>query len=212
MKKYPQTKRDIEERVFQKTEEDREIARQFGKEFFDGDRRYGYGGFSYHPRFWTDVVQDMAEYYKLSDKSKLLDVGCAKGFMLYDFKQALPKIQIRGIDISRYAIDNSKEEIKNFLSVGNARDLGEFGNKEFDLVISINTIHNLPPEECKKSLKEIQRVGKKAFITVDAWRNSEEEEKMHKWNLTAKTYMHVDDWKVFFREAGYLGDFYWFIP
>ncbi len=211
MEKYPRTKRNIDEREEQKTEEDRAIAKKFGKEYFDGDRRHGYGGYSYHPRFWTGVVKDMIEYYGLTEESRILDVGCGKGFMLYDFKKALPGITVRGIDISQYAIDNAMEDVKPFLQVGNAKDLGMFKDKEFDLVVSITTVHNLKLEECKQVIKEIQRVEKNAFITVDAWRNDKEKERMHKWNLTAETYMHVDDWKRLFGEVGYTGDYYWFI-
>ena len=116
MEKYPRTKRNIDERGNEKTEEDRAIARKFGREFFDGERRHGYGGFSYHPRFWTGVVQDMVNHYKLTEKSKILDVGCGKGFMLYDFKKALPSITVRGIDISEYAIENAMEDMKPYLS------------------------------------------------------------------------------------------------
>jgi hypothetical protein len=212
MRNYPQTKRDLSKRIEEKTEEDRKIARQFGKEFFDGDRRHGYGGFNYHPRFWTGVIRDIIEHYNLDNNSKVLDVGCAKGFMLYDFKMAIPSITIKGIDISDYAINNGKQEIKNFLSVGDAKDLNKFRDKEYDLVISINTVHNLPLEECKQSLTEIERVGRNAFITVDAWKSDAGRKRMDAWNLTGRTYMHVDDWKKLFDEVGYTGDYYWFIP
>ena len=212
MKNYPQAKRNLDKRLEEKTEKDRILARKFGKEFFDGKRRCGYGGFYYHPRFWTEVVNDMIEYYGLTKKSKILDIGCAKGFMLYDFKLALPQISLKGIDISKYAIENCLKDMKPFVSVGNANDLSEFKDKEFDLVTSITTIHNLPINECKQSLKDIQRIGKKAFITVDAWSNDEERKRMHIWNLTAKTYMHVKDWKKLFTDVEYKGDYYWFIP
>ena len=211
MQKYPRTQRqiDLKEKV---TFEQMKIARRFDKEFFDGDRMYGYGGHNYHKRFWTDVVRDFVSHYRLTEKSKILDIGCAKGFMLYDFTQAVPEITVRGIDISQYAIDNAKPEIKPYLSVGNANDLSDFIDKEFDLAVSITTIHNLPLEECKQSLKEIQRVSRNAFITVDAWRTEEEKERMGAWNKTALTYMHVDAWKKLFDETGYKGDYYWFIP
>jgi SAM-dependent methyltransferase len=212
MAQYPRTKRNLDERAEQKTKEDRAIAKKFGEEFFDGDRRHGYGGYNYHPRFWTDVVQDMIKHYRLTNKSKILDVGCGKGFMLHDFKKALPGIIIHGIDISKYAIENAMEDMKPFLSVGNAKDLSMFKDKEFDLVVSINTVHNLHLEGCKQALREIQRVGKNAFIVNDAWRNDEEQERMQIWNLTAETYMHVDDWKKLFDEVGYRGDYYWFFP
>jgi len=212
MSKYPQTNRDLNGRVLQRKEEDKHLARQFGKDFFDGERSCGYGGYNYHPRFWTGVVKDMAEFYSLTNKSKILDVGCAKGFMLYDFSQLLQGVTLKGLDISDYAITNSKEEMKSFLSVGDAKDLSKFKDKEFDLVVSITTVHNLPLEECKMALREIQRVGKNAFITVDAWKNNEEKERMFKWNLTAKTLMSTDDWKRLFKEENYTGDYYWFIP
>ena len=212
MSKYPKSKRNPEERGEQKTLENRSIAKKFDKEFFDGNRKYGYGGYSYHPRFWTEVVKDIIKFYNLKNNSKILDVGCAKGFMLHDFKKILPDLTVRGIDISEYAIENSIEDIIPFVKVGDAKDLSEFQDNEFDLIISITTIHNLPLEECKQAIKEIQGVGKNAFITVDAWRTNEQKQRMLNWNLTAKTFMSVDDWKKLFKEVGYTGDYYWFIP
>ena len=212
LKHYPKPKRNTQDRALNKTDEDRSIARKFDKEFFDGDRKHGYGGFSYNPRFWEPVIPDFINRYHLNSKSKILDVGCAKGFMLYDFLRLIPGIEVKGIDISSYAIENSKSEVKQFLKVANAKEL-PFEDDYFDLVISINTIHNLEEKECSISLKEINRVTKKnAFITVDAFRNSEEEKKMYEWNLTAKTIMSVDQWKNFFRTNNYDGDYYWFIP
>lgn len=208
---YPRSKRPVEERGKLITEEHRKIARQFGKEFFDGDRLYGYGGYSYHPRFWQLTVKRFRDHYKLNENARILDVGCGKGFMLHDFKELMPDIDIAGIDISQYAIDNAMETVAPYLQVGDAKEL-PFPDNSFDLVISINTVHNLKPEECKQACREIQRVSRAhAFLTVDAWRNEKEKEQMLKWNLTALTYMHVDDWKKLFAEAGYKGDYYWFI-
>lgn len=208
---YPQSKRPIDERGSLITEEHRKIARQFGKEYFDGERLYGYGGYSYHPRFWQDTVKRFRDYYQLSETASVLDVGCAKGYMLYDFKELIPNMIIAGIDISEYAIENAKEEVKQNIKIGNAKEL-PFDDNSFDLVISINTIHNLSLEECKQALCEIQRVTRKyAFITVDAWRTDEERERLLKWNLTALTYMHVNEWKKLFEEICYKGDYYWFI-
>lgn len=208
---YPRTKRPIEERAGAITEERRKIAGQFGREFFDGDRLYGYGGYYYHPRFWQATVKRFQDYYHLSDHASVLDVGCAKGFMLHDFKQLVPNLTVAGIDISEYAIENAIETVKPFLRVCNAKQL-PYEDDSFDLVISINTLHNLPLEECKQVLREIHRVSRKrAFITVDAWRTEEERERLMKWNLTALTCMHVDGWKKLFEDVGYTGDYYWFI-
>ena len=132
--------------------------------------------------------------------------------MLYDLQQLIPEMTLRGLDISEYAIENAKPEVKDLLSIGNAKTL-PFDDDSFDVVMSINTIHNLAEAECAQALKEIERVSRgKAFITVDAYRNDEEKERMLEWALTAKTIMHVDDWKQFFADNGYSGDFYWFIP
>jgi len=208
---YPRSKRPIEERANLITEKHRAIAREFGREFFDGERLYGYGGYHYHPRFWQATVRRFRDHYHLPEGASVLDVGCAKGFMLHDFKELMPKLTIAGIDISRYAIENAIVTAKPFLCVADARAL-PFKDKSFDLVISITTIHNLPREDCKRALREIQRVSRRhTFITVDAWRNEEEHQRMEQWNLTALTYMHVDDWKKLFKEAGYTGDYYWFI-
>ncbi len=209
---YPKTKRAVETRAAEKTEENRRIGRMFDREYFDGDRRYGYGGFFYHPRFWQPVVKTFQDYYGLTSRSKILDVGCAKGFMLYDFTQLIPGITVSGIDISGYAIENAKEEIKPFVKVGDAREL-PFEDKSFDVVIAINTIHNLKRDDCKKALREIERVSSHGkFVTVDAYRTDEERRRMDMWNLTALTYMSIDEWKEFFAEAGYVGDYFWFIP
>ena len=211
LKNYPRTKRDPGARGATKTEEDRAIARQFGKDFFDGDRKYGYGGYSYNSRFWQPVVPDFIEFYSLDKNSSILDIGSGKGFMLYDFLQLLPGVKVQGIDISEYAIENSLEEIKEFQQVADARDL-PFEDDSFDLAISINTLHNLERDECALGLREAQRVSKDTFITVDAYSNEQERIDMDAWNLTALTFMHVDEWKTFFKEEGYSGDYYWFIP
>lgn len=212
LENYPRTKRNVKERGETKTETDRATARKFGKEFFDGERRHGYGGFNYNPRFWQPVVPTFQRHFNLKAGSKVLDVGCAKGFMLHDFATLIPGIKVAGIDVSSYAIEQALEQVKPYVQTADARKL-PYADKSFDLVISINTVHNLEKEELAKALKEIERVSKgNSFITVDAYRNDEEKEAMYAWNLTAKTIMHVDEWKAFFKKVGYTGDYYWFIP
>ena len=212
LKNYPKTVRDVKARGVEKTEEDRSIARKFGKDFFDGDRKNGYGGYNYHPRFWQPVIPTFQDHFGLSSNTSILDVGCGKGFMLCDISELIPGIKVKGIDISEYAIENAMEEMKPHIQVANALDL-PFEDNSFDVVISINTIHNLARDECSMALKEVQRVSKEgSFVTLDAYNNLQEKELMKAWNLTAKTMMHVDEWKLFFKEVSYDGDYYWFIP
>jgi ubiquinone/menaquinone biosynthesis C-methylase UbiE len=212
LRNYPKTKRDVNARGQQKCENDRNVARQFGREFFDGDRKHGYGGYFYQPRFWQPVIPDFIDHFKLDPTSWVLDVGCAKGFMLHDLAAMIPDIHISGLDISCYAVDNAMEDVRDRIVVGNAHML-PWENNSFDAVISINTIHNLERDECAQALREIERVSRgKSFITVDAYRNAEERKLMEAWNLTAKTMMHVDEWVRFFHQVGYTGDYYWFIP
>jgi SAM-dependent methyltransferase len=212
MVNYPRSKRNVDARGAEKTPEDRALARQFGKAFFDGDRSHGYGGFSYHPRFWQPVIPAFVKHFGLDKQSSLLDIGCAKGFMLHDIKQAMPDMALAGIDISDYAIEHAMEDVKELVQVGNAIQL-PFEDNSFDVCISITTLHNLEREPLAQALLEIERVSKKgSFITVDAYRNDKEKQRMEAWNLTAKTMMHVDEWKQFFKQVGYTGDYYWFTP
>jgi len=212
MVKYPRSKRNVEARGQEKTEADRALARQFGKDFFDGDRRHGYGGFSYHPCFWEPVIPTFQSHWGLHAGSSLLDVGCAKGFMLHDLRRLIPGITVAGVDVSEYAIENAHPDAKPFLRVADARAL-PFPDQSFDVVIAINTLHNLDRDDCAVALREVGRVARHgAFLTVDAYRDEAERERMMAWNLTAKTILHVEEWKAFFAEAGYTGDYYWFMP
>ena len=212
LKKYPKTKRDLSKRGNEKTEEDRIIARRFDKEFFDGDRKNGYGGYYYNSKFWTEVVKDLNNFYKLKNGSKILDIGCGKGFMLFDFMKLNPNFVLEGIDISDYAITNAVPEVKKFLKVGDAKSL-PYEDNSFDLVISINTTHNLEINQCKKALSEMERVSRKdKYLIVDAYSNEIEKDRIFAWNLTAKTILSTNEWISLFEEAGYKGHYYWFEP
>lgn len=208
--KYPRVVRDAAARALKKTPEDIAIARQFGKDFFDGERRHGYGGYSHDRRRWGGVVADMVSAY--GDPVSVLDVGCAKGNLLASFYEYyVGQVAVAGLDVSRYAIENAIEGMKPWLIVGDAREL-PWAAKSFDLVVSVNTLHNLEREGVIQALQEIERVGKDAYITVDAYRNEEERRRMFDWNLTALTILHVDEWKSLFKEAGYTGDYGWWLP
>ena len=211
MSRYPVTQRNsiINERV-KVSDSDRKIAQRFDKEYFDGPRRLGMGGYSYDSKFFTPVVEDIIKYYGLTDESSILDVGCAKGFMLHDFKVALPSCTIAGLDISKYCLDNSMEDVKPFLKHGSCNRL-PYKDNSFDLVISIATIHNLNIDGVKESLKEIMRVTKKhAFIKVNGYHTQKECDSLNNWNLVAKTILHVNESTSIFNKVGYKGDYYWF--
>jgi ubiquinone/menaquinone biosynthesis C-methylase UbiE len=156
-------------------------------------------------------VKRIRDHYRLAENASVLDVGCGKGFVLHDFKELMPNLTVAGIDISPYALENAMESVKPFLQLGNAKAL-PFPDHSFDLVLAINTLHNLPLPECKQAIREVQRVARRhAFIVVDAWRTEEERDRLERWVLTALTYMHADDWKKLFAEVGYTGDYYWTI-
>ena len=210
LKFYPQSNRPIDDRGNLITEQDRAIARKFDVEYFDGDRLTGYGGYNYSPRFWTDTVAHIKDFYHLDDNSKILDIGCAKGFMMHDLSLLIPGAEIKGVDVSNYAKENAIESMQDNIVVANANNL-PFPDNYFDLVIAINTLHNLPLIDCKQAFREINRVTKNSsFVMNDAWRDAKGKQSMLKWNLTALTYMSCDDWKELFKEVDYKGDYYWF--
>ena len=211
MARSPRSKRPIAQRGRVVTDADRQLSRQFGRDYFDGDRMHGYGGYQYHPRFWTDTVALIRDHYRLADDASVLDVGCAKGFMLRDFQQLMPAARLQGVDISTYAIESAHPDVKELLSVADARSL-PFADASFDLVTSINVAHNFDLDGCAKAILEVQRVAKEqAFVVVDAWRSEEERVALNQWVLTCVTAMHVDDWKAFFDRIGYRGDYTWTI-
>ena len=183
------------------------VAKKFGKDYWDGDRKYGYGGYRYDGR-WRKLAQALADHYRLKATDRVLDVGCGKGFLLYELTQVVPGIQIVGIDISRYAIDHAKKEVKPFLRVGDARRL-PYKNSSFDLILSINVLHNFENFDLDKSLKEIERVGKgnKKYIVVDSYRNDSEKVNLMYWQLTCESFYTPQAWAWIFKKSGYRGDF-----
>lgn len=206
MYKYPKQKNRLLERAAP-SEEDKLIAKKFDKEYFDGDRKHGYGGFEYNQKFWKETVDIFIETYSLNENSSVLDVGCGKGFMMADFLKAIPKLNIVGVDISNYAIKNSHELARSKVQVANCLNL-PYKDKSFDLVISINTIHNLDVSGCLKSIKEIERVKKhKSYIVVDGWKTDEERMDLESWVLTAATVLSTSAWEKLFQKAGYTGDY-----
>ncbi len=194
----------VEREIGNRTEENRKIARRFDKEFFDGERANGYGGYTDGGRYRPIALRLML-HYGLWKPARVLDVGCAKGYLVNDLRQL--GVIAEGIDVSAYAISKAND----CCFIGNAKKL-EYDNKAFDLAVSITTIHNLGRDDCATALQELVRVSEHQYVTVDAWRTNEERKRMEAWNLTAKTMMRVDDWIQFFEEVGYTGDYGWFIP
>lgn len=208
--RYPKIKRPIEERS-QASLEDRRLSKRFGKEYFDGTRQQGYGGYVYDGR-WRPVVQRFIEHYGLNPHSSILDVGCAKGFMLHDFRESLPGVRVAGVDISEYALSQAMESVKPFLARADCSAL-PFPDRSFDLAISIATLHNPKLPGVKKALRELERVSRKhKFIKVGAWRNEEEKKRLNEWNVVAHTFMSCAEWEALFQTVGYTGDYTWFTP
>lgn len=189
------------------TDEDKRLSKQFGFDYFDGERQHGYGGYFYHPRFWSQVAVDIRDTYGLKSSAQILDIGCAKGFLLYDLAELITDANLVGIDISEYALSNAKPHERVSLARANAHSL-PFSDNSFDLVLSINTVHNLPRNLAIKAISEMQRVScGDAFVMVDGWRTDSERRDLEEWVLTAETVLSVDDWIDLFCEAGYTGDF-----
>lgn len=188
-----------------------EVARRFDFDYWDGDRRYGYGGYRYDGR-WQAVAQRLADHYALQPGATILDVGCAKGFLLHDLKAAVPGAQVKGLDISSYAIEHAMEDVKDDLTVGTAAKL-PYEDHSFDLVVSINTLHNLRVADLDAALREIERVGRGAmYVVVDTFRNEREKVNLLYWQLTCQCFYMPEDWEWWFARTGYSGDhgFVWF--
>jgi protein-L-isoaspartate(D-aspartate) O-methyltransferase len=207
MKLHKSTSRDYVRRVIEHDKaESAEIAIKFGQEYWDGERHLGYGGYSYDGR-WRSVAQAMVDHYQLRPGSRILDVGCGKGFLLYEFAQVLEGVEVAGIDISDYAIRHAKEEVKPFLKAGTATSV-PYPDHHFDYVVSVNTLHNLYNYELWDALREIERVGKGAkHIVIESYRNEREKANLLYWQLTCRTFWSPPEWEWFFKQAGYTGDY-----
>ena len=206
-KLHKSTKRNYLQRMINKKILCVREAKKYGFNYWDGNRKYGYGGYKYIEGRWIPVAKKIIKYYRLNNNSKLLDVGCGKGFLLYEIKKLLPKIKVYGFDISKYAISRSKSEIKNDLFVHDARKRFPFKNKKFDLVISLGCLHNFKIYDLEKSLKEISRVGKKQYIMVESFRNDKELFNLQCWALTAETFFHTVEWEWALKKFNYRGEY-----
>lgn len=207
---HKSTKRDYLSRVNDSDypkEKASKLAKKFDFDYWDGDRRICYGGYKYIPGRWEKVARKMIKHYKLNSNSKILDIGCGKGYLLYEFTKLIPEIKIFGLDISKYAVKNSKKEVSNFIKLGNATIL-PYESNFFDLVISINTLHCLNSYELDSALREMERVGKlNKYLCVESYRNEKEKVNLLYWQVTCEAFNNPKAWKWWFKSTGYTGDY-----
>jgi len=204
---HTSTKRDYLARMIDDKAHCMEIAKQYGKDYWDGDRRYGYGGYQYMPGRWKPVAEKLIKTYSLNSKSKVLDIGCGKGYLLYEMKLLIPDLDIVGIDSSDYGLENAKEEVKSFISKCKAESKLSYEDKEFDLVISLGTFHNLRISELKIALSEMDRVGRQGYLMLESYRNEKELFNLQCWALTAESFFDKDEWIWLYNNFGYRGDY-----
>ena len=204
---HKKTKRNYLERMINNKVKCMTISKKYGYEYWDGNRKFGYGGFKYIPGRWEQVAKKFIKRYKLNNKSKILDLGCGKGFLLYEIKKILPKILIKGLDISNYGLKNSKKEISKYLFRGDLKKRLKFKSKEFDFVFSINTLHNLEINYLIQAIEEIQRVGKKHFICSESYKNDKELFNLQCWALTCESFFSKKEWIWILKKSGYTGDY-----
>jgi len=204
---HTQTKRNYVERMTNNKIYCSEVAKKYSKEYWDGDRKFGYGGYKYIPGRWKPVAEKLIKTYKLDSKSKILDAGCGKGFLLHEMKLLEPGLEIHGFDISDYAIENSHKNIKSNIFLHDIRNKFPFKNKEFDLIISLGTIHNLKVFDIKNAMQEIDRVGKSSYVMVESYRNLKELFNLQCWALTCESFLSTEEWLWLYKNFNYNGDY-----
>lgn len=210
LRALPSTKRNVEARQHAKDPEVVRISRQYGEMYFDGPRDHGYGGYRYDGR-WVPVARDIIAHFGLEPGQRVLDVGCAKGFLVKDLIDALPGLEVFGLDVSEYALMHCHADVVGRLHLGTADHL-PFPDASFDCVISLDCVHNLPRERAKTALREIQRLsGGRAFVRVDSYHTPEQKAVFESWVLTAEFHDYPHGWRKLFAEAGYTGDYAWTI-
>ena len=204
---HKSTKRDFLKRMKDEKIHCMKIAKKYGSDYWDGNRRYGYGGYKYIKDRWKPVAKLLIKNYKLNNNSSVLDVGCGKAFLLYELKKLLPGLKISGFDVSKQGLAGSKKEIKHNLLIHKAQEKYPFRKKQFDLVISLGCLHNLKIFELSKALKEIERVGKKGYVMLESYRNEKELFNLQCWALTCESFFSYKEWIWLYKKFGYTGDY-----
>lgn len=210
MRSLPETKRCIEQRESGRSPEAIALARRFGRDYFDGSRETGYGGYRYDGR-WIPVARDVVAHFGLAAGHRVLDVGCAKGFLVKDLRSVCPGLDVYGLDISDYAIRHAEPEVGGRLILGTCEHL-PFADDSLHAVIAKDVIHNQDRDGCLRALREIERVAPgRGFVQVDAYRSARERDDFLRWVLTARTHFAPGGWLELFAEAGYTGGYDWTI-
>ncbi|MBI4767526.1 MAG: methyltransferase domain-containing protein [Deltaproteobacteria bacterium] len=182
-------------------------AKEYEFDYWDGDRRFGYGGYQYLPGRWKPVAQALMDLYDLKPGSRVLDVGCGKAFLLYEMKLLIPELQITGFDISHHGLAGARLEIRDHLFIYRAQDRYPWGDGYFDLVISLGCLHNLRIFELETAVKEIERVGRNKYLMLESYRNEQELFNLQCWALTAEAFFDTAEWIWIYNHFGYTGDY-----
>lgn len=204
---HKKTKRNYLQRMINDKVNCSKIAKKYSKQYWDGNRKFGYGGYKYIPGYWRPVALKLIKNYNLNSKSKILDAGCGKGFLLNELSLLLPGLKVYGFDISNYAINNSYPNMKKNIFYHDIKKKFPFKKNQFDLVISLGTIHNLKIFEIFKSLKEIERVGKKSYVMVESYKNLKELFNLQCWALTCETFLSTEEWIWLYKKSKFTGDY-----
>ena len=201
------TKRDYLARMVDDKVHCMKVAKEYGPDYWDGDRRYGYGGYSYMPGRWKPVAEALIQTYRLVAGSKVLDVGCGKGFLLHEMLLLEPELLVTGFDISEYGIKGSTDLVRPHLFLHQAQEPYPFADQEFDLVLSLGTLHNLRLFELKAALLQIERVGKQGYVMLESYRNEQELFNLQCWALTCESFFDEEEWIWLYKHFGYSGDY-----
>ncbi len=204
---HESSKRNYIERMVSQKAKCMDIAKKYSFDYWDGNRKYGYGGYKYIPGRWKKAAHKIIKDYSLKDGSKILDIGCGKGYLLYEIFLINPNIELYGFDISSHGIRSVPKEIKKNIIKHNIKKKFPYSSKKFDLAISLGTLHNLNLIELKTSITEINRVSKKNYVMVESYRNNLELFNLQCWALTCDSFFTPNEWKWIFKLYGYNGDF-----
>ena len=206
-KNHKSTKRDYLSRMKDNKIFCMKIAKKYEKDYWDGNRRFGYGGYKYIPGRLESLAKNIIKTFRLTNRSNILDIGCGKGYLLYEIKKILPGIKFKGLDISKHAIKNAHKAIKKNLILKDVKNKLPFKNKEFDLAISFGVFHNFSIIELEKSLIEFSRVSKKNYLMVESYKNDKQLFNLQCWALTCESFLRPSEWKWLFKNVGYKGHY-----